>query len=270
MAKTTLASRSLGGARTPHEVKELRQSSFEMHQSLGFPVIHKHRWNLKDLSDGLVQRCPLHDDLYNSDLAHDNICFGTGFVGGFADPTIVFVSLQDTQTDTIKISSTGVLVMDQHPQLTAPWTPEMGDGDLIILSDFNPGTWEIADTHERYVLQQVTPITMRGPDFKVQPETTRNRFRISQEAHVDKLPWGHTLYDIPVVFDSSIVPSDPTPDDPGVDPNFNGTYAESTSYGVRIAGQPGISVVPDGSNITSTSQGVKIVGIGSGVVVHID
>src|SRR4051812_25266272 len=135
MARMTLASRTLGDSRTPPEVKELRSASFELHNELGFPVIHKHRWNEQDLREGRVQQCPLHDDLYDSDLSFDDVCFGTGYVGGFSDPTIVFVTLQDAKTDTIQINSAGVLIMDQHPQLTAPWIPEMGDGDIVILTD---------------------------------------------------------------------------------------------------------------------------------------
>jgi len=277
MARTTLASRNLGGARTPNEVKQLRQSSFELHESLGFPVIHKHRWNEQDLREGLVQRCPLHDDIYDSDPSYDNICFGTGFVGGFSDPVIVFVTLQDAQTDTIRISPNGTLVMDTHPQLTSPWNPEMGDGDMIILADFATGTWEITDLHERYELKEVTPVTMRGPHFSLQPEVGRNRFRISQQANVDKLPYGHPLYEVPLIFDYNIVPADPTPDDPGVDPGFEGTYSESPSYAIRIAGrdvpltteteQP-VMIGVDGE-ITSTSVGVSIVGTGT-VIIHID
>lgn len=280
MAKTTLASRNLGGARTPNEVKELRQSSFELHESLGFPVIFKHRWNARDLQEGLVQRCPLHDDILDNDAAFDNVCFGTGYVGGYSDPYIVYVTLQDAATNTIKISQNGVLIMDQHPQLTAPWNPEMGDGDIIILADFRPGTWEVADTHERYELREVTPITMRGPGFGTQPEMTRNRFRISQESSVDKLPWDHPLYSLPLVFDPNVIPVDPSHDDPGVDPNLEGTYAESPTYGIRIAGTAtgltsstsravGVAVVPGAAN-TGVSQGVRIRGEVGGVIVHID
>jgi hypothetical protein len=279
MAKTKLASRNLGGPKTPQEVKQLRQQSFEMEQQLGFPVIHKHRWNLQDLNEGLVQRCPLHDDLYAGDATFDNVCFGTGFVGGYGDPTIVYVTLQDTSTDTIRISSTGALIMDQHPQMTAPWLPEMGDGDLIILADFVPGTWKINVTYERYVLEQVEPITMRGPNFSYSPETTRNRFRISQQSKVDKLPWGHRLYDVPIEFDPSIVPVDPTPDDPGVDPNYFGTYSESDSYATRVNGTTApltsthtqdVAVAVEDAFNTSDTRRVSVKGIGSGTVVHID
>lgn len=278
MARTKLASRNLGGPKTPQEVKQLRKQAFEMEESLGFPVIHKHRWNILDLQEGLVQRCPLHDDLYEGDLTFDNVCFGTGFVGGYSDPTIVFITLRDTSTDTIRISSTGALIMDQHPQMTAPWTPEMGDGDLIILVDFAPGSWTVTDTHERYVLEQVEPITMRGPNFRFNPESVRNRFRVSQQSKVDKLPWGHHLYDVPIIFDSSVIPVDPTPDDPGVDPGFIGTYSESPSYAVRVAGTEapfissatrGVSVAVAGDSASRT-QGVSIKGTGGGVIVHID
>lgn len=230
----TLSSRNLGPAGTPHSVKELRQSSFDLHETLGFPVIHKHRWNEQDLEDGLVERCPLHDDIYDRDLTWDNICFGTGYVGGFGDPTIVYVSLQDAPQQTVKINAQGVLMMDQHPQLTAPWLPLMGDGDLIILADFIPGSWDVVDTHERYELREVRPITIRGPEFRTS-STTLKRLRISQEASVDRLPLGHPFFDVPIEYDPNPVVPDPNPDDPDSPTDFTGTYTEA-DWAVRILG----------------------------------
>jgi hypothetical protein len=206
MAKT-VAHRNLGGPGTPNDIRQLRESRFEMLEELGYPVVHKHRWNERDMREGLVEPCPLdHDELYGGQGATwDPVCFGTGYVGGYADPTVVWITLNDTPTNVITPLPSGILELDNHPQLTAPWLPEMGDGDMIILADFDPMTWEVLDMHERYILQDVTPYTIRGPKIKTQ-STIKDRHRIQQNANVDKLPWGHHLYNVPLVFDPSIIP----------------------------------------------------------------
>lgn len=116
----TLKHRYLGDARTPQDIKDQRRNGFDFHEELGFPVIHKHKWTLKDFQEGLVERCPNHDDLYDSDPQWDSVCFGTGFVGGYRDAEIVYITLSDAPTDTIKITPQGLLTLDQHPRITAP------------------------------------------------------------------------------------------------------------------------------------------------------
>lgn len=116
----TISHRYLGGLDVPQDIRDLRQSSFDFHEELGYPVIFKHRWTLKDFREGLVERCPNHDELYHSDPTWDPICFGTGFVGGFKDAEIVYISLSDAPIDSIKITDQGLLTLDQHPQMTAP------------------------------------------------------------------------------------------------------------------------------------------------------
>lgn len=256
----TLASLNLGPAGTPHSVKELRQSSFDLHETLGFPVIHKHKWNEQDFRNGLVRQCPLHDAIYDSDLPWDKVCFGTGYVGGYGDPTVVYVTLQDAAQNTVKISREGLLMMDQHPQLTAPWIPLMGDGDLIIIVDFKPGTWDVREDFERYELQEVTPSTIRGPEFR-SSATTNRRMRVSQQAMIDKLPYGHRLYDVPIIADP-VVPADVR------------TYFE---MGVRVIGDPAPNTSSRSQDVrvavfdpsVSTTRTVKIIGIGGGTHVHL-
>src|SRR3954468_18115522 len=94
---TTLIDQYLGPANTPQEVKDLRKSSFDLHEQLGSPLVFKHRWNLDDLQAGRTWRCPYHDELYGDRGASwDNVCFGTGFVGGYSDGAIAFATVQDT------------------------------------------------------------------------------------------------------------------------------------------------------------------------------
>jgi hypothetical protein len=270
----TLVHYNLGGAGTPQEVKDLRQSSYDLHDELGYPVVFKHRWNIQDEREGRARKCPFHDELY--DDAPDNCpyCFGTGFVGGYADAAVVYITIQDSPTDVIKVMPTGVLTLDQHPQVTAPWLPEMGDGDLIILADFDPGTWDILDLNERYILREVNPITIRGPGFGQQSSRVNKRFRISQESAADKVPFGHEVYNVPLVFNYDDVPPDPTePGEP--DPPEYGIYT-SFEVGVRLRGAEDtayhsetardVRVAADGDD-TATSRDARVTGKGGGVII---
>lgn len=268
----TLAHQNLGGPGTPQEVKDLRKSSFDLHEELGFPVIHKHRWNIQDLREGRARLCPLHDPLYERS-PYDSICFGTGYVGGFADGTIVYVTLQDAPLDTIRITPQGVLQMDQHPQLTAPWIPEMGDGDLIILASFDAGNWDVEDVHERYLLRQVNPITARGPGWGRQEATLNRRLRVSQQSQADKLPYGHDFYNVPIVFNYEDVPPDITP--PEGEPPEGYTYTEF-SVGVRLVGAEQIGYqssterqvrIKVAGQSTSTTRGVRLKGKSAGTII---
>jgi hypothetical protein len=199
MAKTLLT--SLGPAGTPHEVKQLRQSSFDLHQQIGSAVIYKHRWNADDVTAGRTTVCPNHTSVYRGrDETWDPVCFGTGYTGGFADGVVIFVTVQDTQETQIKIGPTGILTMDMHPAMTAPWMPAMGDGDMIITADFDPSNWDIVSEYERYLLKDVTPVTMRGPGWGRQQGGFLNRQTISQQSQLDKLPSDHPLYGVPIVF----------------------------------------------------------------------
>ncbi len=272
----TLTYQNLGSFTTPQEVKDLRQSTFDYHKELGYPVVHKHRWNDQDLREGRAKRCPFHDELYGNDPTWDAVCFGTGYVGGFADSDIAFVTIQDTPTNVISVLPTGTLQMDQHPQVTAPWLPLMGDGDLIILADFASGTWDVMDTHERYVLREVNPSTMRGMGFRSR-STVASRYRVGQSAGADKLPIGHPLYEVPLAFNYNNVP--PVGTSPGESDDegniIPGQYTEHM-VGVRLHGdaepfeietERDIRIAVLGDN-TETSRGVRVSGKPKGTIVN--
>ncbi len=268
MAKT-LVDYDLGPAGTPQEVQDLRQSSFDLHDELGAPVVFKHRWNADDAAKGLTWACPFHDELYGGrDPEWDPICFGTGYVGGYADGQIVFVTIQDAQETQIKVTPQGILQMDMHPAMTAPWLPRMGDGDLIISVEFDPNSWQVIAEDERYVLEDVTPISMRGPGWGRSNSITLRRHRISQQSQLDKLPIGHPLYQVPIVFDYSDVPDDPTP--PYVPtPPEDYTYTE-VSYNARIHGIEDITPLdPDYGTTASVTLDARIEGTSADHGTHV-
>lgn len=198
----------LGPKSVPHEVRDLRKASFDYHLELGMPIIHKHKWTAADVRDGKVKVCPFHDDLYGRSLVQCNYCFGTGYIGGWDDGAITFVTFSDAQEDQIKLTPEGLLYFDSHPQFTSPWVPTLGDGDIIITADFELDTWTVIEEQERYVLREVTPRTMRGFQSRVQ---TRE-YKVHQEGQLDKLALDDYRYRVPIVFDLTTVPMPlPTP-----------------------------------------------------------
>jgi len=251
----TLENYDLGPAGTPHEVKQLRESSYDLHNQLGEAIIFKHRWNDQDVLDGKTQPCPYHDELYGGrDSEWDNVCFGTGFVGGYSDGVVVFVTIQDAPETQIKITQQGILQLDMHPAMTAPWLPHMGNGDLIITGEFNTGSWTLVDEYERFTLRDVSPITMRGPGWGRQAGSVLKRERISQQSQLDKLPSGHPLYKVPIVFDYSSVPPDVTP--PYAPPGT--TQYTDFDVLVRIHGIEGVPEVIEGT--TTVTQVTSKIG----------
>lgn len=265
MARVPLAVDTLAGRNfTPQEVRSLRKASIEFHQNFGQLVIHKHRWNAKDLEEGRATKCPLHDEVYGQD-AYDDYCFGTGYAGGFADGVMTYVTIADTQEDVIKPNQYGVLVHQRHPGMVAPWIPEMGDGDMIIIALFDQ-TLNITETGDRYLLREVTPVSMRGPGY---PNMVGMKpYRVNQEAMIDELPRGHGFYEVPLTFDYSTLPDPVTPGTPA---GYKTTHFE---IGIRMIAEPKrigkvtseeheVRVATAGT-ITHSDYGVRITGKGSG------
>jgi len=203
----------LGPSSTPHDIRNTRRAAFDWHRGKGEPVAVKHKWNWKDVEQGKTERCPLHNAAYDADSQWDEYCFGTGFLGGWADAVVTFVSIADVQEDVIRFLPQGQLLYETHPGFTAPWTPNLGDGDLLIRGYFDFNTWDILEETDRYILQEVTPFTIRGI------RSNRHGFKIQQKGNLDRLPPKHRLLDVPYVFDYSKVPDEPvTPE--GGDDNY--------------------------------------------------
>jgi hypothetical protein len=205
VAKTVVYN-NLGPASVPQEIKDLRRSSLDFHRTMGQTVVHKHRWNERDVREGRAQHCPYHSQAYQQDREWDQYCFGTGYLGGFADGVITYVTIGDTDEDVFTLSDQGALLYERHPGLVAPWTPLLGDGDLIIVAELAPNGHDIVELGDRYELREVSPITMRGPNYKNTVHT--KPYIVNQEAQIDLLPYGHELYTVPIVFDYESVPTD--------------------------------------------------------------
>lgn len=239
-----------GPSSDPQEIRLLRSTSMEFHETLGQLVIHKHRWNDQDVANGLAQVCPFHDDTYERD-PFDLYCFGTGILGGYADGTLTPVTFGDVQEDLFRPNAQGILIHERHPGLTAPWIPDMGDADLIIVVEVNNngGITEIGD---RFELREVNPVTMRGPGF----HNTKHMklFKVNQEAMIDLLPFGHPLYQVPVNFDYNNVP-DVVPPGVIVPPGYSYAHHE---VNVRLFGEDLPPAPPESS--LAVNVGVQVAG----------
>jgi len=266
---------NLGPRNVPQEIKDLRQSSLDFHHTLGQPVIFKHKWNEEDLRAGLATQCPYHDSLYGRDSDWDEYCFGTGYLGGWDQGKIVYVSIADTQEDVFRLTDQGILMRDTHPGMVAPWNPPMGDGDLIIVVEIDPLTNQVVDTYERYMVQEVTPITMRGPGFDAQKRG--KLFVVNQQAQIDRLPYNNNLYQVPIDFDYGHVPDPPV--DPNIDPDdyIPGTNISSFSVAVRVIGSEqgftSVMTIPVRVRVAPGSeytQDVRITGKDDGSHVFLD
>lgn len=263
----TFADRNLGPRSDPQDIRDLRQSNYDVHDQLGQPVVIKHRWNERDLREGRAQKCPFHDQFYDQDLPTCPYCFGTGYLGGFADGILTYATIADAREDTFRLTDAGALLHDRSPQVNFPWTPLVGDNDLLIAVELADDA-EIADTYDRYTLRQSQPVTVRGLGFKT---TIRSLpFRVGQQAQVDVVPYASVLWDVPIVFDYGNVPIPIQPI-----PNGNETYME---FSIRVNGkESGIHAHADQSvrvavsgHPTSTTTDVRITGLPGGTHVFVD
>ena len=214
-------------------------------------MIFKHRWNKRDVEAGLAQPCPLHDEAYGQDLASCPYCFGTGYLGGYADGIVAYVTFTDAPESRIRVGPGGVLLFQTDPDMQAPWLPEMGTGDLLIQAAFNEDM-EVTELADRFVLGDVKKITMRGYQEKVQ----YNEFRVNQQSNAIRVPDGDVLQDVPLVFDYDDVVYPPI--DPGDDDDDNPVppaVRTQVTRGIRIVGR-----LATGS--ASVTRGIGIEGYG--------
>lgn len=257
---TTLTSLNfdLGPRSTPQDVKDLRRSNWDYHKTYGMPVVHKHKWDMFDVRKGLAKKCPYHNmPGYESDFSSCPYCFGTGILGGWADGQIAYVTFSDATENTIRVGPQGVLLFDREPQMVAPWLPEMGNGDLIVTADFDDNTFDILQERDRFTLKEVTPVTLRGFQKKVQTV----EYRVQQSAQVDRVPDFDILYNVPLIFDYTDLP--PTPEDPSSQGATSSVTRDIRIIGVastdRVEVLVPLRIFGAGTN-TSTTRSLRIIG----------
>jgi hypothetical protein len=240
---------NLGPRGTPQEIKDIRQSNYDSHYMYGMPVIHKHRWTLRDVDAGLAQKCPYFDETgYDSDFANCPYCFGTGIIGGWADGILTYVTFSDVVEDRLRVGPTGIVMFEREPQMTAPWIPDMGTGDMIITVNLSADGAVVEETLDRFILKEVTPITIRGFQRKVQTV----EYKVQQSTMIDRVPDGDIYYDVPINFDYGNLP-DPTPTpDSGETTSTTLSFAIEGVLGNRASYIIGMRTVGLGDTATRT------------------
>jgi hypothetical protein len=252
----------VGPRGTPQDVQRQRRSSFEYHETYGQPMIFKHRWTRRDVDNGLAVPCPYHDEAYDQDPATCPYCFGTGYLGGYADGVVAYVTFTDAPESRVRVGPGGVLLFQTDPDMQAPWLPEMGTGDLLIQAAFNDDM-EIIDLFDRFVLGDVKKITIRGYQEQVQNQ----EFRVNQQSSAIRVPDNDILQDVPVVFDYD----QDFPDDPGDDDDDNPVppaIRTQVQRSLRVVGRlptGGSSVersigIAGFGDLTVTSRGIRLIG----------
>lgn len=235
---------TLGPENVPQDVRKLRRHIHDYFNKLGQPVIFKHKWTNDDVAAGLAQYCPYcFNKAWKQPSQVDPYCFGTGFLGGFAQGVIVFVTLGDTSKDVFKLTEEGVLTKDNHPTCSAPWLPDFQDEDLLIAGTFDPNLWDVTGLSDRYIIQEVNAINPRG---SIMPNGRRvildnNKWQVSQQFQIDSIQEQHPYWRVPVIFDYSTIPAYPAVPPGGNPADYGGTTRVSTSIRVRmpVAVQPG-------------------------------
>ena len=169
-----------------------------------------------------IQRCPAcwDEDLLSS-RGDCNVCYGNSFTsiatddnlfidergyltenGGSAvlapkyrgyGPSVLTWTIQpDVPEDVFRISDRGVLTRVQTSMVSAPWTPDMADNDLIINVSLGQNGYRIDEEIERHILKQVSPQTVRGYGRAARAR----QFKAGQQFEMTKLPLDSPLYQI--------------------------------------------------------------------------
>jgi hypothetical protein len=187
----------------PQDVVQLRREVFDYARLYGMPVVIKRAFGIDDVGLGLKERDNRWQDVYGQSSILGT-GFGTGVEGGFSeDGNFTFITLDETTVDDESPDREGSyfsLITSGH----APWTPLISDGDLIILVEAsidNLGNVTITSTGDRFRVQKVLPVHMRGyPSIQRQHLTfyKNSIVLVSQNFEAVRMPPSDPVYDVPV------------------------------------------------------------------------
>lgn len=95
-------------------------------------------------------RCPNFDQIRKHDLQSDDICYGTGWVGGYFKPIEIMVSLMNPAQENAVIEEFGRR-RSFKPSSWCLWEPLLTNGDLLIRKN-----------NQRFVITNVTQCRFRS------------------------------------------------------------------------------------------------------------
>jgi hypothetical protein len=146
----------------PNDLAIQRRHCWEYHYTFGMPVVLRTVYDQDAVAEGLASVNPTYDPIYEQALTWSGADGGAGY--GYGPPIFTYITLGDSIIDDQTPSEIGVFKQFM-PNMSAPWAPHIKDGDLIIsviIHYDNNGSIVIDGTGDRYVVQQVQPVTMRS------------------------------------------------------------------------------------------------------------
>lgn len=227
--------RYAGDPGVPQDMLRRRRLSLETMRRMGTPVLLKHMLTIEDVEKGIAEPSTGFDTIYGQSTHDDPFSYGVGFVSvetthgewikpatetesaeliitddpqpdyipaptyrGYGPGYLTYAILPDVPEDVYKLTEEGALIKTQQARLQLPWTPHVGDNDLLITVELGPSE-EILQSFERYQLKQVSPITMRGHDRLGRREVPGmidggNRFVVGHQAEANKVPETDPIY----------------------------------------------------------------------------
>jgi hypothetical protein len=162
---------------------------------MGTPVVIKHRYNDEDVEEGIAERSPNFDDIYNQSSNTDHLSHGVGWVSveksanewinpndgsivvsntspgagytrapkyrGYGPGYLTYLILPDVSEDEFRIDASGAIIRAQVARAQMGWYPAVNDTDILILVQLDRAQ-RIINSFERYQLKETSPISVRG------------------------------------------------------------------------------------------------------------
>lgn len=222
-----------GEANVPQDVRRRRKQVMQTMRRMGTPVIIKHMWTAEDFENGIVERSPYMDDIYNQTRHDDPLSHGQGWVSiekspdewydsegnivvsvdspgsgflpapkyrGFGPGYLTYIILPDVAEDMFKLDPSGALIRIQTANAQMAWYPEVNDTDLITLVEIDRQQ-QVRITHERYQAKMTSPVSLRGYDRRGQRREDvdfGNQYAVNQTFQLDLIPPNDVLYNVEV------------------------------------------------------------------------
>lgn len=200
-----------GDAQTPFELYTARRDVWDYHALYGMPAIIKRTYNSDHVAFGKgphgepVERDSTWDEQYGQGFASETSAKSGQNLTGYSDGWLTYVTLDDAKVETSKFGARGA-----HKELITngemPWLPTLWDEDLLILVEIvkNGNTIEIVGSYDRFIVQNVTAVTLRG-HFEIPIQETqanymqnKNHF-IAQRFNAVRMPRYNDVYNVPLL-----------------------------------------------------------------------
>lgn len=191
-------SRNVGKSWVPQDVRRRRRDVENVLRRMGTPFLHKPRYNDLDFQNGVVEKSPVYDDVYEQTRNRDPFSHGVGYVSveksdnewydssgtivtsaispgpgwspapkyrGYGKGTLAWVIQPDRSIDYFRAAPGGPLFNIQKATAITAWWPNVNDSDLLINVELDRRD-NITRTVERYEIMNVNPVSIHGAGDK--------------------------------------------------------------------------------------------------------